>query len=250
MRKQCACSSRAVAAGQLREGLLVAGAHGRDQRVERRGGHREPNVGPRTRATSGSCPILHPEIRPGPACGSLSGSTITSPPRSGVTTSALRRARSGSAGARDGATARDAARSTARISISANGAPAQRRTPPPNGIQAAGSGGGLASQRSGRKAAACGHRSSRRSESHRQAVTWTPAGSVQPPMRAGSSEPARRDRQRRAHAQHLLHDRVEIGRARRRAGAPGPPGWRASRSNAQASDADEVSWPAASSATS
>ena len=60
--------------------------------------------------------------------------------------------------------------------ISANGEPAQRRTPPPNGIHDAELGGGSSSHRCGRNAAACGQRSRRRRASHRQAATWTPAG--------------------------------------------------------------------------
>jgi predicted dithiol-disulfide oxidoreductase (DUF899 family) len=112
--------------------------------------------------------------------------TRTSPPRSGVTTSALRRACSGSG--RTGRIVRPAAaRSTSRISISAKGAPAQRRTPPPKGIHDMGFGGGPSSQRSGRKAPASGQRSSRRRASQRQAATWIPAGRVRPAMRAGSS---------------------------------------------------------------
>jgi MFS family permease len=112
--------------------------------------------------------------------------TRTSPPRCGVITSMLRLARSGSG--RTGRIRRfAAARITSRISISANGAPAQRRTPPPYGIHDSGFGGGPSSHRSGRNAPACGQRSSRRIASHRQAATWTPAGTVRPAIRAGSS---------------------------------------------------------------
>ena len=60
---------------------------------------------------------------------------ITSPPRDGTSAMTRRRTRSGRGSAGESRTADAIAASTARISVSANAAPTQRRTPPPNGNQ-------------------------------------------------------------------------------------------------------------------
>ncbi len=133
----------------------------------------------------------------------------SSPPRCGVSTSMLRRARSGSG--RAGRRRRSAdARSTSRISISANGAPAQRRTPPPNGIHESGFGAGASSHRSGRNSIRLGPQILAPAREPQAGCDLDAAGHGHAVDLGRLEQQARRDRQRGSRPQDLLDDRVEV----------------------------------------
>ena len=83
------------------------------------------------------------------------------PPRAGVSVTPRRRMRSPSARSGRRSKRPTTARSTSCSSMVANAAPAQRRTPPPNGSHAYG-GGAPSRKRSGRNAVGSGHSSGRR----------------------------------------------------------------------------------------
>src|SRR5829696_5404868 len=121
--------------------------------------------------------VVAAEERHARTAGDASASGVTYPPRAGDSVTERRRTRSprpAALSAHRSATARR----TSRISSAANAAPAQRRTPPPNGSQANGSG-APSRKRSGRNAVGSGHSSGRRCARYGHGVTWTPGGSVQ-----------------------------------------------------------------------
>ena len=177
-----------------------------------------------------------------------SGSGKTVPPRAGVSVTAPRRMRSPCPPAGASANRATTARSTSFISSVANAAPAQRRTPPPKGIQVPCSGAGAPRKRSGRKASGSG-------PGLRPAVHEVEArrdmdarGQLVPGDRERRRE-RRREDEDGPDAQHLLDHGVQVGlvavaQPRLDRGMVGEPLER------PAQRAAVVSWPAASTVTS
>ena len=136
-------------------------------------------------------------------------STTARQPRAGTTVTCRMDPRSGLCDGARRRTRRRTSRSTVRISTCANEAPMQRRTPPPNGIQAYDSAPPF-KKRSGRNSSGDSYRSGRAwstaiAGQHERAGGQPPAGHL-----GVSGELAGHVHDHRPHAQRLLHDRVDV----------------------------------------